>query len=66
MKFRRVATFLLTLLISTVWLIPSVTPRSIAYGQTLGQGYSVAGDFKGAGYQQIATLYRRTASTSDG
>jgi DUF3048 family protein len=57
MKFRRTATFLLTLVVSTVWLIPSVTPRSIAYGQTLGQGYSVAGDFKGAGYQQIATLY---------
>jgi hypothetical protein len=57
MKFRRFLTFVLALVISTVWLIPSVTPRSIAYGQTLGQGYSVAGDFKGAGYQQIATLY---------
>ncbi|MDP9275642.1 MAG: hypothetical protein M3O99_08645, partial [Chloroflexota bacterium] len=57
MKFRRAATFFLTLVISSVWLIPSVTPQSIAYGQTLGQGYSVAGDFKGAGYQQIATLY---------
>jgi hypothetical protein len=57
MKFRRAATFVLALVISGAWLIPSVTPRSIAYGQTLGQGYSVAGDFKGAGYQQIATLY---------
>ena len=57
MKFRPAATFLLALVISIGWLIPSVTPRSIAYGQTLGQGYSVAGDFKGAGYQQIATLY---------
>src|SRR5438309_8790780 len=58
MRFRRVATFLLTLVISTVWLIPTAGPSgSIAYAQTLGQGYSVAGDFKGAGYQQIATLY---------
>src|SRR5947207_15355312 len=57
MKFRRVATFLLTLVISTTWLIPTATPASVAYAQTLGPGYSVAGDFKGAGYQQIATLY---------
>src|SRR5438093_7821791 len=57
MRFRRAATFFLALVISTVWLIPSVAPQSIAYGQTLGQGISVAGDFKGAGYQQIATLY---------
>src|SRR5438270_6535510 len=59
MRFRRVATFLLTLVMSPTWLIPTVAPRSgsIAYAQTLGQGYSVAGDFKGAGYQQIATLY---------
>src|SRR5438093_1918206 len=57
MKFRRVATFLLSLVISTTWLIPTATPASVAYAQTLGQGYSVAGDFKGAGYQQIATLY---------
>src|SRR5712692_5662955 len=59
MKFRRVATFLLTLVISTAWLIPSVAPPSggVAYAQTLGQGYSVVGDFKGAGYSQIATLY---------
>ena len=57
MKLRRALSFVLALVISTLWLIPSVTPQSIAYGQTLGQGYSVAGDFKGAGYQQIATLY---------
>src|SRR2546430_4401430 len=57
MRLRRFVTFVLALVISSVWLIPSVAPRSIAYGQTLGQGYSVAGDFKGAGYQQIATLY---------
>src|SRR5438876_4023812 len=58
MRFRRVATFLLTLVISTVWLIPTAVPSgTVAYAQTLGQGYSVAGDFKGAGYQQIATLY---------
>ena len=57
MKLRRAVTFFLALVISSVWLIPSVRPQSVAYGQTLGQGYSVAGDFKGAGYQQIATLY---------
>ncbi|MGH2473236.1 MAG: DUF3048 domain-containing protein [Candidatus Limnocylindria bacterium] len=59
MRFRRVATFFLTLVISAAWLIPSGATRSggVAYAQTLGQGYSVAGDFKGAGYQQIATLY---------
>src|SRR5438093_1274517 len=59
MRFRRVATFLLTLVMSTTWLIPTVAPRSggVANAQTLGQGYSIAGDFKGAGYQQIATLY---------
>ena len=57
MMFRRVATFLLTLVVSTTWLIPTAAPASVAYAQTLGQGYSVAGDFKGAGYQQIATLY---------
>src|SRR5438128_11007740 len=57
MMFRRVATFLLTLVVSTTWVIPTATPGSVAYAQTLGQGYSVAGDFKGAGYQQIATLY---------
>jgi hypothetical protein len=59
MRFRRAATFFLALVLSSVWLIPSVAPRSggVAYGQTLGQGYSVAGDFKGVGYQQIATLY---------
>src|SRR6266705_1320914 len=44
MRFRRAATFFLALVISTVWLIPSVAPQSIAYGQTLGQGISVAGN----------------------
>src|SRR5438046_10001435 len=59
MRYRRVATFLLTLVMSTTWLIPTVAPRSggVADAQTLGQGYSVAGALKGAGYQQIATLY---------
>ncbi|OLC10149.1 MAG: hypothetical protein AUH39_02820 [Chloroflexi bacterium 13_1_40CM_67_9] len=59
MRLRRLLTFLLTLVFSSVWLIPSAAPRSggTADAQTLAQGYSVAGDFKGAGYQQIATLY---------
>jgi hypothetical protein len=59
MRFRRSATFFLALVFSTVWLIPFAARESggVAYGQTLAQGHSVAGDFKGAGYQQIATLY---------
>jgi hypothetical protein len=57
MRLRRIATFVLTLVVSTVWLIPTAGPGTVAHAQTLGQGYSVAGDFKGAGYQQIATLY---------
>ena len=58
MRFRRIATF------SSLRHLhglahPLAAPESggIAYGQTLGQGLSVAGDFTGAGYQQIATLY---------
>src|SRR5256712_7688427 len=59
MRLRRLLTFFLTLVFSSVWLIPTAAPRSggAADAQTLAQGYSVAGDFKGAGYQQIATLY---------
>src|SRR5882762_4856823 len=57
MRFRRVTTLFLALLLSTLWLIPTAAPGSVADAQTLGQGYSIAGDFKGAGYQQIATLY---------
>ncbi|HEV8229129.1 MAG TPA: DUF3048 domain-containing protein [Candidatus Limnocylindria bacterium] len=55
---RRLLSFLLTLVVSVLWLIPSVSPdRGIALAQTAGGGQSVAGDFKGAGYQQIATVY---------
>src|SRR5687767_633427 len=59
MRFRRTATFFLALVVSSVWLIPFAGPGSsgVAYAQTLAQGHSIAGDFKGAGYQQIATLY---------
>src|SRR5437879_11291731 len=59
MRLRRLLTFLIALVVSSAWLIPSAAPRSggAAEAQTLAQGYSVAGDFKGAGYQQIATLY---------
>src|SRR2546427_1003205 len=59
MRFRRVVTFFLAFVISPLSLIPSGIPPSagVAYAQTLGQGYSVAGDFKGAGYQQTATVY---------
>ncbi len=54
----RAASFVLGLLLSFMWLVPSVAPeRGIANAQTLANGVAVTGDFKGAGYQQIATLY---------
>ncbi len=54
---RRVFAFVLTLVVSTVWLIPSASPSGIAYAQTVGAGVSVTGDFRGAGGAQIASLY---------
>ena len=59
MRFRRILSFSIAFLFSTVWLIPTAMPHAgaVASAQTLGQGYSVVGDFKGAGYDQIATLY---------
>jgi hypothetical protein len=48
----------LVLIFSSVWLIPTASPRaSIANAQTLGEGMTVVGDFKGTGNQQIATIY---------
>ncbi|HEV8536614.1 MAG TPA: DUF3048 domain-containing protein [Candidatus Limnocylindria bacterium] len=58
MKSRTFLSFVLAFFISTLWLIPAASPsRGVAGAQTLAQGYSVVGDFKGAGSQQIATLY---------
>src|SRR5688572_22316597 len=55
---RRAAAFLLSLVTCVLWLIPIASgDRSIAVAQTLGGGDSITGDFKGAGYQQIATIY---------
>src|SRR5437588_11781350 len=55
---RRLLTVLITVVICAVWLIPSANPRgSVASAQTLANGLVVSGDFKGAGYSQIASLY---------
>ena len=55
---KRLVTFFLTLVICLVWVIPAATPdRSVASAQTLANGLVVAGDFKGAGYTQIASLF---------
>ena len=55
---RRLFAFLVTIVVCTVWLIPAATPRqSIAAAQTLANGLVVSGDFKGAGYTQLASLY---------
>ena len=55
---KRLLTFLLTLVTCVVWLVPSVSPGGgVANAQTLANGFVVSGDFKGAGYSQIASLY---------
>ncbi len=54
---RRLATFMTTLTLLVGWFIPATTPSGIAAAQTLANGLSAAGDFKGAGYHQIASLY---------
>ncbi len=36
---------------------PAVAPRTTASAMTLGEGSSVAGDFRGVGHAQIASLY---------
>lgn len=54
---RRLLSFSVALVLLIAWLIPSTTPSGRAAAQTLANGLSVAGDFKGAGYQQIASLY---------
>ena len=55
---KRALTFALTLIVSTVWLVPSATPsRGIAEAQTPGAGVTVSGDFRGNGRAQLASLY---------
>ena len=55
---KRAFTFLLTLVVSTVWLVPSATPsRGIAEAQTPGAGVTVSGNFRGTGGAQLASLY---------
>ena len=55
---KRLVTFFLTLVICLVWVIPAATPDlSVASAQTLANGLVVTGDFKGAGYTQIASLF---------
>ncbi|MDQ2952300.1 MAG: DUF3048 domain-containing protein [Chloroflexota bacterium] len=54
---RRLASFLLTLVISLSWLIPSAMPAEHqALAQTPAAGIPLSGDFKGTGASQIATI----------
>src|SRR5919197_4620304 len=54
----RLVAFAIALVLSISWLIPAASPRtSVANAQQLGEGYSLAGVFKGTGGAQIATLY---------
>src|SRR5438445_8379557 len=55
---KRPLTVLLTVVICVLWLIPTADPPShTASAQTLANGLVVSGDFKGAGYTQIASLF---------
>jgi len=55
---KRLLTVLLTVVICVLWLIPAADPRGhTASAQTLANGLVVSGDFKGAGYTQIASLF---------
>src|SRR5256885_15136748 len=55
---RRLLTVLITVAIGVVWLTPAANPGgSVASAQTLANGLVVSGDFKGAGYTQIASVY---------
>src|SRR5207245_4794444 len=55
---KRLLTVLLTVVICVLWLIPAADPRGhTASAQTLANGLVVSGDFKGAGYSQIVSLF---------
>jgi len=55
---RRLLTVLLTVVTCLVWLLPATNLRgNVASAQTLANGLVVSGDFRGAGYAQIASLY---------
>ena len=54
----RLVTFFLTLVICLIWVIPTAAPqRSVASAQTLANGLVLSGDFKGAGYSQIVSVF---------
>ncbi len=52
----RLFALFLTLVLS-VTLVPAVAPGGSSAGQTLANGFTLVGDFRGNGAQQIATLY---------
>jgi hypothetical protein len=57
MMARRSVSFVLTLVVSVLWLIPSTAPAShLALAQTPAAGSPIAGDFKGTGASQIAMI----------
>ncbi len=54
---RRLSSFLLTLVVSLSWLIPSAMPAEhTALAQTPAAGIPLSGDFRGTGASQIATI----------
>ena len=54
---RRLASFVLTLILSLTWLIPTAVPlQHLADAQTPAAGAPLTGDFKGTGGSQIATI----------
>ncbi|MEK7863124.1 MAG: hypothetical protein AAB295_07670, partial [Chloroflexota bacterium] len=54
---RRFTSFTLTLLMTLAWLIPAALPADhTAVAQTPAAGVPLAGDFKGTGASQIATI----------
>ena len=62
---RRAVAFLLTLVVSLTWLIPSAAPeRHVALAQTPGAGIPLTGDFLGTGWRQIAMLSDPTEDLS--
>ena len=54
---RRLLSFAMAFTLLMGWLIPASSSSGRAAAQTLANGLSVSGDFKGAGFQQVATLY---------
>ena len=62
---RRAVAFLLSLVVTLTWLIPSAAPeRHTALAQTPGAGIPLTGDFLGTGGSQIAMLSDPTEDLS--